>query len=264
MCKWPVARCSDCPPTEAAEQNNEGRMLAGVSEGDDAHCCECDRYFIVGRGGDYDEHGEPWCDECWEGDDESASRTSGEEEEDSDDEWALEQARLNAGVDKGVTTQCDECGTFFTVGYDGDVDDESNKYCNECWEADDRNESEESTRFCDDCGCEETDTNYLHEWSDGGLYCEGCIKDYLAPAAVVSSSSVAEPARHDAASVAAGEKNRRNIAAIKAAFPNHCAHHLYFAFRRSTPSRGCAFGDSCRSGRHDKPAGLEAVKLEPW
>ena len=69
-----------------------------------------------------------------------------------------------------------------------------------------------------------------------------------------------------AASVAAGSRNTRNKAVIKAQFPDHCAHHLYFAHLRGKQERGCSRVKNgvCPHGSHDEPPNLHDLELEAW
>jgi len=134
--------------------------------------------------------------------------------------------------------------------------------CDDCFDASD---------VCAECG-------FRDLWGDCDLeadpdqphlkYCQPCWsgwgggEDDVAAAPPAPVSDAANNAAKDAA-VNTG-RNQRNVARIKAAFPGHCAHHLYFAHLRNTPSRGCSFGEDCRSGRHDAPPGLSNTELEPW
>jgi hypothetical protein len=209
--------------------------------------------------GDADIYGTLWCDDCWGGHD-------------------------PAPLQHHNPIVCAICGVDEDEAY---IDDESYEYgplCEDCG----------SYQYvCAECGM---DSDYwgldFHpdaDLDDPRVYCQCCIDVYddavlrhggdddwpddddrEDPSGPTSGGPPGGgppgggPLAFDDEAQSNGARNARNKDKIKAAYPNHCAHHLYFAHRRGTPSRGCRFGDECRSGGHDAPAGLFGLELEPW
>jgi len=248
----------------------------------DWECFVCDR--CINDNWEYSEHHDEYvCVSCFD--------EEGDEYNDECVEACVDWGQRCPRCDRfeGTGCECTECGAtnaFYCYGCDtlqchccmetvcADCEypiggeqavvlyDDDNYHCYDC------------VTWCSDCGGSAVPTRITAKnnrfWDgtsvhDGGFYCAGCTGAYEAYDEYEEDEegfASAHPPRRELTS--AGEegaaRNRADKAALAAAYPDFCAHHLLMHHVRGrSVEHGCTFGDAsgCRNGAHFRPSTLD-------